>query len=175
MNIIDTAIFFFAQVIYIFAPVISVILCDSAKKKFRSPHLRMNSPMGYLLAFGQIITILMYTLPAINTIFKFNPWNFYVYSIQYYISNLTPFTTLGWFFFLCWLYSENINFSRRTNSFGIVTLPWMIIVIICHLVFITKSITIIKQVDPNWNDYPDGPLYASFTYFDSSPKTNTEF
>ena len=52
MNIIDTAIFFFAQVIYIFAPVISVILCDSAKKKFRSPHLRMNSPMGYLLAFG---------------------------------------------------------------------------------------------------------------------------
>ena len=142
MSIVDTTIFFLAQVVYICAPVISIILCDTAKRYFRTGFLRMNSPMGLFLTFGLVANVVLYIIPTINTIFKLNPWNFYVYTNQYYIPYLTPITTFGW---LCLLYTlSEVKTDGGPNNFRIVILPWVIMVTICHLVFITYSTTMIK-------------------------------
>ena len=51
MTIVDTAVFFWAQIFYIFAPAISVALCWAWKKLYKD-ELVMDKKMGCLIAFG---------------------------------------------------------------------------------------------------------------------------
>ena len=52
MSLVDTAIFFLAQVIYIFAPKISVIICDFAKQKLQDKVLTIDPPLQLVMKLG---------------------------------------------------------------------------------------------------------------------------
>ena len=144
---VDESIYTFALVVYIAAIYISAFIGDSLLRMFADMHLGNATEINCLLSFGTLFNIVVFILPAINTIFQFNYGGLFVWTIQYYIADMTPYVTIFWSFILVLTaLSDKIKTSitENKNYFGIVLLPWAIIMIFCHWVFITKSIALIK-------------------------------
>ena len=66
---VDESIYTFSLVVYIAAIYISAFIGDSLLRMFADMHLGNATEINCLLAFGTLFNIVVFILPAINTIF----------------------------------------------------------------------------------------------------------